>query len=284
MPITIGRVIIDGGSGHLIYGSNWMGDAVYEQGVARVVRRIQGIQTGRLVFQAIVRTIRIIPQQNPAQCNAGARPVAHHFIGLVPRTFPPSRRDATRTGEPACPIDQPPVGLGTGRGAEVVIEFTPDMFVAGSQLYCATGIAVLSNQPDVALVHEIFHGVQMTQGQMDCRPLTGKLSLYRDRSEYNAMLVENVFRSETGRPLRRDWSTTNVLTNPLAFYDLPENRSMIQELCRDMGTFTRDLARVPSSFNPLREYYRERAGLTPSSARSLGMVSPLFGRKTSIRH
>ena len=196
-PITIGRVIIDGASGHSIYGSGWMGDDPYQRGVAGVVRRIQQTQTGRILVEAIGRTLRIVPNPNQNQCNAGTRPAPQHFIGFVPTTFDQNRRDATRTGEWACPITAAPAGLGTGRGADVVIEFTPDEFTPGNQLYCAAGNPILDNQADVALVHELFHGVQMTRGRMDCRPLQGSLAGYRDRSEYNAILVENIYRSET---------------------------------------------------------------------------------------
>ncbi|MDH3594794.1 MAG: hypothetical protein OEU09_04040 [Rhodospirillales bacterium] len=250
---------IDGSSGGNIYG-NWNA-ANYEAAVRCVLTRIRSTTSGRALANSIRHRIEIVPydfRNRPNQCDAGAniRP---------PRTvFNVSRAMATDVFAPATPTCAAIAGQGTGSGSQ--LQYTPGFFVPGSRLHCidpGPGMAV-----DEALYHEIVHAAMNSAGAATPHPLRGFLQHFQSFDEYTAVIVTNVFSSETGRDLRGSYPGTTPLHDPAGFYARNDNAFMIGRVCRLMPVLTRELARVPCNFNPFREFYRASAGLTPHSTRA----------------
>ena len=152
-------------------------------------------------------------------------------------------------------------------GIEADIRYTPGHWIPGAVQY--GGATGPGGSADEVLLHELLHAVRITLGLGDCRQTQAPLHRYDNRSEFYAVLVENVYSSETRRPPRRDHWGHVALRDPVQYYAQPSNKLMIMNFCRSMPQFTRDLASVPCNFNPFREYYREMMGLDPSSARRL---------------
>jgi hypothetical protein len=111
-----------------------------------------------------------------------------------------------------------------------------------------------------SLFHELVHVARALADvfQQDAARSPGR---YTNREEFSAVVIENVYRSETGLPLRWGHSDMNrTLQNPDTWFNHPHNRSAIERLCGEMPGFTRRLAGIPTSFNPFRRHYQQ-AGL-----------------------
>jgi hypothetical protein len=119
--------------------------------------------------------------------------------------------------------DIPGAGSGTGQGSDVEIRYSPWMFNSG-----AGGPG--TNDPDEILLHEMVHGLRQMGGQSTC---WGMKENYDTSEEFVAILVTNIYRSESGRTdLRADHRFVSKLnpplTDPVAF--LNRYRSDISEM------------------------------------------------------
>jgi len=102
------------------------------------------------------------------------------------------------------------------------------------------------------LFHELVHALRFAAKTMN-KHVTD------EQEEEIAILVTNLFASQTHRPLRWNHSGFAKLPNndPVTFYG--RNLKLIDIFCRQHPALTMGLARLDVEFNPLREYYdRER--------------------------
>ena len=129
------------------------------------------------------------------------------------------------------------------------VSFSPNGWFATSPCFTngAAGNAALE-----VLMHELVHALRFAAKTL------GK-SVSGEQEEDLAILVTNLFSSETNRPLRRDHNGFNALpdSDPVKYY--AANLRLINTFCQQHPVFTNALARLKMQFNPLREYYdRER--------------------------
>jgi hypothetical protein len=124
------------------------------------------------------------------------------------------------------------------------------------------------HSPHQIFVHELTHAVRSVAGKLLSIPSNFSTGPAGQEEEI-AMLVTNIFSSETHRRLRTSYDSDT----PASYYyfgsDNKENndesdysrmvlnwdRDLIKTFCNQHNEFSRWLARVEARFNPLRDYF-----------------------------
>ncbi len=220
----------------------------YEQHVVRLLNRIASCRVGTIVLNrvaAIGRPIRIVPRVD-LRHRVAQTPAALGFGNQTDRIARGIRGREGENGEVDSGRD------GTGRGANVgIVIFSP-----GARLTAAQAVVY---SEDSALVHEIVHVIRALSGHEDGR---GIGTHFHNIEEFSAILVEDIYRSSTGRHwLRESHRAQNVgpfddrtrvggenvndlfrriYAKPLALFR------------RQEPELTAGLATVQARFNPLR--------------------------------
>jgi hypothetical protein len=144
------------------------------------------------------------------------------------------------------------------------VSFTPSMWFANSP--CSVRMRPYGgNAPHEALVHELTHAVRSVAGTLD--------SFTPIEEEEIAILVTNIFSSETNRRLRTSYDFLTVALPQWGWRNrhgkdvysqsdystdyLKKHRPLIEKFYKQHKDFSRWLARVKAPFNPLREYYSQ---------------------------
>ena len=114
-----------------------------------------------------------------------------------------------------------------------------------------TSCAALGSAGNFALevlVHELVHAMRFAGKTLQRRATAAQ-------EEEIAILVTNIFSSETNRPLRWKHSGFAKLpsNDPVKFYG--NNLPLIKMFCTEHPAVSLELARIWTKFNPLREYY-----------------------------
>ena len=168
-------------------------------------------------------------------------------------------KDATRTDAPPLycadgPVENRnstgtplPLGgqKGSGRGSDTVINFTPQDYIKTC--------ALPGGRPDEVLLHEMVHALRMELGLNLC---LGMDDGYDTSEEFYAILIANIYRSESGyRDLRANHNGKQMLAAPLTddgqFYK--QWKDKIDSLIREMPpSLSNSIAAVPCAFNPIR--------------------------------
>lgn len=238
----------------------------YQNAIAWHLQRLEESDTGRIVISALRRSVLIVPRTTQ-DGNAVARPVSSTAPGIRMTDAPISthfdERDGAMDGVAWSPnganaLRNTIVGIlsrGTGRGSEVVIEFTPGFYVRGNPLARRTGMAGRATE---ILLHELVHAMMYSRGLNDPRILAGAAGrTYENRAEFNAILVTNIYRSERSRTaaLRASHSLTRFdrMTDIPNFYT--RHQVHVAEFCRKVPQVAQDLAAIGGAwFNPCRDH------------------------------
>jgi hypothetical protein len=225
--------------------------ANWEAVVVQDLNAIWNSGAGRAVLNRILvasRGVKIIPFYSK-EVNADA----------TPRNF----RDATVSNEPvrsgADGHSESQWGIGTGRGSAVLVRFTPWRFptdyysgVPAQVRRLMTDLGVEpgdSNDHIVVLLHELVHAEQQQRGQMVSKPLEHGFDTV---AEFDAILVENIFRSEMGRYRRKNHQnfTTLMGDKMLPDRDLKDRLDGFRQRSPELAGA---LANIDTPFNPLRK-------------------------------
>jgi hypothetical protein len=139
-------------------------------------------------------------------------------------------------------------------GGFTPIYFSPQTYATGS---CGSGPAA---RPEEVLLHELVHAARFLGRDSNDRPLTGAMSGYDDEEEFFAVLVTNIYVSETGRTnLRKDHhghvNLPPPLNRPEAFLAIPENYRLIRTFCSQHPNIAPMIANANAAFNPIKTYY-----------------------------
>jgi len=126
------------------------------------------------------------------------------------------------------------------------------------------------HSPHEILIHELTHAVRSVAGKL-YSSRGDDISGPKGVEEDIAVLVTNIFSSETNRPLRIGY----YLPDENAPADVPEAgdkqrewsqtiadhlEDSIYQLCNDTVDFARWLGRVKAPFNPVRDYFNHAPG------------------------
>jgi hypothetical protein len=241
------NIIIDGGSfAH--------GRRRYEAEVRQQLLQLLLFQTGQAVIHEIWvqrrRRLRICPWHSTVQ-DAIAHPMSH--------------RDATVRGAPlrsgADGWHNPRWGHGTGRGSDSSVSYTPFILASdmsggwsrGSRQAWFELTGQLAPSPGVErgelLLHEMVHSLQHMTGTLTNQPMG---SDFHTVTEFNAVMVANVYASERARPLRANHLGFHPAANPRAFSTDPIFAGRLIEFRKSLPGLAARLARIDTPFNPFR--------------------------------
>lgn len=204
-------------------------ETVYLSDVDRDLQQIATTVTGRAVFAKIK---------------------AHGQVLVAPYTRQFSSQAGTCNA-----VETPPVS----KGSKVdQVRFTHAVFAAGSP--CSRGPG--DQYPDSVLLHELVHAGRSLGGDAKTVPLTGALAGYEFEEEFFAILVQNIYLSETKRAyktgLRKDHSSAVMDSDdydPKYFLSNPENFRLVEKYCGQHPNIAPMLAKAPADFNPIKVYY-----------------------------
>jgi hypothetical protein len=172
---------------------------------------------------------------------------------------------ATAVGMPVLDSDgQPDEGGGTGKGSDVEIDFSPELYsVFGGRGRSGgprpTGPA---SRPDEVLCHELFHAGRDARG---VRYHLGVNRDYNNEEEYLAVVITNIYLAEKKQTdLRASHHGHTVLKHPARFLDEThinlQPRVLLERLRLRQLTLFEALAQIGSDaawFNPVRQYDAE---------------------------
>lgn len=134
------------------------------------------------------------------------------------------------------------------------VSFTP--WLHGRDLQCVMGKSghyEAGDSPHESLVHELTHAIRAVAGTLSKLPA--------DDEEEIAMLVANIFASETHRPLRARYEDNSAGSDDSQAYShqyLEDNYDIIEVFHDQHKEFARWLGRVNTAFNPIREYMEKK--------------------------
>jgi hypothetical protein len=144
----------------------------------------------------------------------------------------------------------------------VLVGFTPDTscFVDSKTKDFKPG-----GSPAEGLFHELVHAFRFVNEKASNRkgpsiPSTSlkKYPEYDTEEDFFAVLITNIFSSETGRPLRAGHDNNEALPSHLAtsigFLAVEDYARLVRQFCSDHKPVSAQLAAVPSDFNPITEY------------------------------
>ncbi len=199
----------------------------WEQTVAATINKLWASYTGRNMLDELGRSpkiVTIVPEYDGEQ-NAGASP------NKVADSYYPGRPVRDDDGKV-----MPTAGTGTGRGSDVTLGFTPWRFPELLQ--------------PVVLIHELTHSAEQQRG-MDYSN-TMHSACFDSVSEFDAILVENIYRSEQNMDLRKDHHGVRRLEGNKMLPQPGELKARIDSFKARMPHLAKALAGVNVPFNPLR--------------------------------
>jgi hypothetical protein len=233
---------------------------LFEEPVRRALDNLVGMQVGQVVLDEIKNTphqVTIIPFRDTKPTNASSSAAA--AVVDTGEKAVDALAARTRQGQPVMVPDQSKPGvcrdkafrvngkvlIGTGRGTEEIVEYTPRHWVGyGDRL-----------TPETVLVHELTHALRAKMGIMQKKSFC---NAYDDQEEFFAILVENIFRSECkkkGQNLILRWHHKGhselppKLANPAFFFQFHKQR--IWQMQREMPHFATTLMDMRDlAFNP----------------------------------
>ncbi len=184
--------------------------------------------TGRNVLDELGMSsniVKIVPYYD-TDMNASAAPrnFADAYVAGRPLRWPDH-------GEKA-----PTGGVGTGKGTGVRLNYTPWRYPWELR--------------PVKLIHEMTHAAEQQRGVLYC--MTVHSACFDTVAEFDAILVENIIRSELGLHLRKDHHGNQKLSGTRMLPQEGELRSRIESFKGRMPHLTHALANVRAPYNPLR--------------------------------
>jgi hypothetical protein len=145
----------------------------------------------------------------------------------------------------------------------VQVSFTPD---ASCHLDPKTKNFKPGGTLEETLFHELVHAFRIVTDTASDRegpfanPFVPKSLQYPEfdvEEDFFAVLITNIFSSETGRPLRKDHGPPEALPSQLStnkgFLAIEPYARLVRQFCTDHPSVSQELRDVPSAFNPIKE-------------------------------
>ncbi|MEI9984978.1 MAG: M91 family zinc metallopeptidase [Aliidongia sp.] len=255
-PVQFHHLTIDG-TGTKSYAS----PSQYQHAVLPLLERMYQTRTGRAVFHEFTRHpsnrppihLMMITPYEAVQLNAyaEAKDLLHATLkGQVERSGANGQMLLDAQGKSI---------TGQGGGSDSDVSFTPVIWTK----YCNQNKHAHRSgaQPDEILFHEMTHATRQMRGVFDPQPLG---FLYDTEEEFFAILLANIYASETGRSLdlRSDHHTFEHLTTDTNATFLPKKDAsdyryrLVEKLIRQEPKMAHELNMLKHvSFNPIRRYH-----------------------------
>ena len=229
---------------------DWSGDD-YETGTLNSLIKIDRSDVGRILLESIAYHVK----HNPGN-------LAHGILEIRPY----AQGDCNGSSDSDLTNKR-------GQQLEPVVHFWPKAFARGGA--CSKYLEDHRDEiggilPDEALFHELVHAFRMASGKSTNAthtPITRSgLSNYDNEEEFIAVLVTNIYITDpSNKPastLRRDHHSFGVLESDVNqsftfFRSSVSTYRLIEKFCKENPAFTRNLAKVKSSFNPIAAFYQD---------------------------
>ncbi|WP_376095293.1 hypothetical protein ACE7GA_02785 [Roseomonas sp. CCTCC AB2023176] len=138
--------------------------------------------------------------------------------------------------------------IGTGAGSDTIISFTPGVFTAKPGNPTGPGTS-----GDEILLHEMVHGIRQMMGRSVREAVAGNPGM-DNYEEFVAILVTNIFRSESGQTqMRQDHhgfvALSGAAANPATFK--ATYSAYLSYMATEQPRLCQNLRQVTCAFNPL---------------------------------
>ena len=179
-----------------------------------------------------------------------------------------------------------------GRQYGSAVFFSPHIFQVHGACHSAQAEHNRGGNPDEILYHELVHAFRRTSSKRARVETSGGLINYDSNEEFIAILITNIYVSDTTNKvktgLRRDHHASDPLEANLAssfafFASSMDTFDMVDKLCKDHPGLTGALAKVKAPFNPLAAYYKDQAKARAQSRTALAVVRDGVGWGIAIR-
>ena len=144
-----------------------------------------------------------------------------------------------------------------GRWYQGRLQYNPDVYMSGSTCYKRRHRS-FGKEPDQVLFHELIHAHRAASWLLPHHDkLIAGLSGYKDEEEFLAVVLTNIYISETkGKGMRADYISYGELKGPLGssigfFASSPSVLRILTDFQREQGFLFDELAKVKAPFNPL---------------------------------
>lgn len=145
-----------------------------------------------------------------------------------------------------------------GYGSIQIVEYAPQQYAKGPTS-CS---AKMGWNADENLCHEIFHAARRLGGDPGhFDSLDGYMESWKDEEEFFAILVANIYSSETGRAdhMRLSYGMTKLykgLRDPEKWLQYKEaHYDLVEKFCEQHPVAAPMMARAKADFNPIRTFY-----------------------------
>ncbi len=110
------------------------------------------------------------------------------------------------------------------------------------------------------LLHELVHAFRLASFRFKASPAGKGFAFYDTTEEINAVLIQGIFASERGTPIRsshtRHFPIDENLDTSFEFFRTgTESFDHVKKFCTENPGFTKAVAEVRTRFNPIRAYY-----------------------------
>jgi len=250
------------------YGIKIEGDEDYKSRTKATLEFLAKCDTGLVLLNAIKKTGKefIISPWSGTACNATAS-AADLASGIAKGGTYPLGSGA----DPFQPLEdynmvkdllglpQEPL-IGTGKGSDTVINFSPTMWGYGGSCNAYSGMP--GSSPSQILFHELAHAYRFAKGAFNGRPTVGGSANYTNLEEFFAITLTNVMISDPtysagNRTLRADHAGFSALAPNLStshgFVGHQPNATKMKELISSDPALVAELKKVNSYFNPFAE-------------------------------
>jgi len=250
------------------FGIGIEGDENYQKQVEATLGLMARSDTGMVLLNAVKRTGKqiVISPWTGTACNATAASTDIRGATAAGEVVLKGGSSFEQLKEPSLIRDlldlpKEPM-MGTGKGSDGKVNFSPSMFGYGATGACASVAGSPGASPSQVLFHELAHAYRYASGAYHPRPTIGGSASYTNMEEFFAVVLSNVLTADptysTGnRTLRADHSGFVPLAAPLStskgFVSHTPNANMMRELVASDKALAKDLAGVKSYFNPFAE-------------------------------
>jgi len=238
----------------------------YEKQVLTLLRRIRATLTGRALFRELRRHRQHIVRIRPSETDKDVGPHRNEA-----RSRAKDWQRAMARNQPMLYSDGSPWAgnvTGTGRGSDTTVFFTPSGYgypltvLKSDQAVIAKFLCEMQlagAQADEVLFHELVHAMRQIRGLIYLGiPRDG----FQNEEEFIAILLTNIYSSETHRPPRSNHVDLRCEADDTDAAFLPEltpptYRSLtIGKLILQQKEIALEIGTVPADFNPIRQYYK----------------------------
>lgn len=172
-----------------------------------------------------------------------------------------------------------------GRPFGAMLQYSPHLYQKGTACHGGPG-KDRGNLPDEVLFHELVHAFRRVSGKRARVDATGGLLYYDSNEEFHAILVTNIYLTDPTNKIKtglvRDHQDGSPLEADLAtsfdfFRSGRDAFALVKQFCADHPFLSKELAKVPATFNPIAAFLADPARAEGLSRSATAVIRDLAG-------